>query len=151
MGLKGLLVETIRLVFCALLITAVFSQEGPDAHKKTIEDWIPLLADNDDYEPVSWRKWIGGQNFTWCCTKAVADSLAIDENGNLTLSDDAPTINLNVTALQAASDQGQFSCTANYDEDHASGSPEITVNYTWLADNCPGWQLNDSENLNGAC
>lgn len=141
----------IRLFSYASLTATSLAQRTRDAPQKTVEDWIPLLANNDDYTPASWRTRIGGQNFTWCCTKAVADSVLVDENDNLVLAEDGPAIDLNLSALQTASDQGQFPCTASYDEDHAGGSPEIKVNYTWLAENCPGWELNTSENLNGKC
>lgn len=143
--------KTVRFLFYASLLTASLGQGGPSTSTlhKTVEDWLPLLANNEDYAPARWRTQIGGQNFTWCCTKAIADSVLVDENGNLTVAENGPALNLNVSALLVYSDQGQFPCTASYDEDHAGGSPEITVNYTWLAENCPGWALNTSENLNG--
>lgn len=150
MALRNIFLNPFRFLFFTSLIPTLLAQTGNQTTShKSVEDWLPLLANNEDYTPARWRTRIGGQNFTWCCTKAVNDSVVVDEEGNLTLVPDGPAINLNLSALIMASDQGQFPCTASYDEDHAGGSPEINVEYTWLADNCPGWQLSTSENLNG--
>lgn len=149
MRLRNHAIETIRLVAGVCLLTTTLAQDSPNATQTVIEDFIPLLSDNNLYTPTSWTTRIGGQNFTWCCIRAVADSLFVDANGNLAVNEDGPVINLNVTALQFASNESQFPCTAVYDSDYPDGSLEINVNYTWFAETCPGWERNSPENLNG--
>lgn len=144
-----LVIETVHFVPCICLLAITLAQESLNATQKVIDDFIPLLSDNSRHTPKNWKTRIGGQNFTWCCTTAVANSLFVDENNKLAVKEDGPVINLNVTALQIASDENQFPCTAVYDGDYPDGSPEINVNYTWFAETCPGWELNSPENLNG--
>lgn len=138
-----------RILVCIYLITASVAQETFSAAPITIDGFLPSLTDLSHYNPWSWTTRIGGQNFTWCCTKAVNDSVFVDENNTLSLLPSGPAISLNLSALQIAENQGQFPCTASYDEASSDGSPEVTVSYEWLASTCPGWELNSSANLNG--
>lgn len=120
----------------------------PTTNCTTVQECIPILAGNDEYAPHPWTRRIGGQNFTWCCTKAVADSLFMDADGVLAVQDDPPALGLNATLLKHVSDLDLFPCNADYNGQYPLGSPEINVNYTWLAATCPGWQLNRSQDLN---
>lgn len=127
------------------------AQEGsPTAGSQvqTIYQLIPPIANNEDHAVTGWRRYVGGQNFTWCCTKAVADSLTVDANNTLALADNAPTVNLNLTTLQIATDNGQFPCGASYSGQYPSGAPEIVTSYIWMSSTCPGWQLSGQDNLN---
>lgn len=92
--------------------------------------------------------YIGGQNFTYCCLKAVSQSLGVDSSGNLKLLNDGIVLtDGNVTLLIEAYNRGQFPCGATYSGDQ-SGAPVVQVNYTWLAEECPGWALSGETNLN---
>lgn len=137
------------LLTAHLIVTSVAQATNTETNNcTTIEECIPMLANNDQYIPSKRRRLIGGQNFTWCCTKAVADSLFIDADGTLAVRDDAPAIHLNASLLKEVTDLGLFPCSADYNSDYKDGSPEINVDYAWLAATCPGWQLNQSQDLN---
>lgn len=130
-----------------LVVTSV-AQTAGDGICTTVQECMPILTNNDEYRPKEWKRLIGGQNFTWCCTKAIADSLFVDTDGKLAVKDYPPALDLNVTLLEIVTDRGLFPCNAHYDSEYLDGSPEINVNYTWLAENCPGWELSDSTDLN---
>lgn len=136
------------LLIAYLIATSVAQATTENGNCTTVEECIPMLANNDQYMPSKRTRLIGGQNFTWCCTKAVADSLFIDADGMLAVKNDPPAIHLNATLLKKVTDLGLFPCSADYNSEYPSGSPEINVNYTWLAATCPGWQLNRSQDLN---
>lgn len=106
------------------------------------------MANNDKHTPTRWKTSIGGQNFTWCCIQAVAESLAVNETGHLVAVDNPPITGLDVAELQRATDEGQFPCTARYESDEPGGAPEVNVPYIWLAQTCPGWELSSKDNLN---
>lgn len=111
---------------------------------------VPYYTENNDAStPERWKTYIGGQNFTWCCIKAVAESIIVYDNDNWTVLEDRPIKNLDYETLYNATQQGQFPCTAEYSSDEPEGAPEIIVPYTWYADTCPGWQLSSGSNLNG--
>lgn len=114
----------------------------------TVDQLLPPLANNSHFTPTNWTRLIGGQNFTWCCTKALADSLTIDQNNTLALTNNPPVLNLDLNILQSATDDGQFPCGAVYSGEDPNGAPEVTVSYTWLANTCPGWQLSSGDTLN---
>lgn len=116
--------------------------------RQTVADFIPPVANNGKYTPTRWKTSIGGQNFTWCCIQAVAESLTVNETGHLVVIDNPPITGLDVAELQRATDEGQFPCTARYESDEPGGAPEINVPYTWLAQTCPGWELSSGDNLN---
>lgn len=92
--------------------------------------------------------YIGGQNFTYCCLKAVNQSLDVDSQGNLVLLDNWIVLpEGNVSQLLDAASRGQFPCGATYNGD-PNGAPVVQVNYTWLVDECPGWERSGEKNLN---
>jgi hypothetical protein len=92
--------------------------------------------------------YIGGQNFTYCCLKAVNQSLDVDRNGNLILLNNWIVLqDGNASHLLEADSRGQFPCGAAYNGD-PNGAPVVQVNYTWLADECPGWERSGEKNLN---
>lgn len=153
MGLRRLLQAASRLVlYCSPLIAISAAQETSNGTSpKAVQDFLFFLAQNDVYQPPTWRAYFGGQNFTWCCTKAVADSLYLnpEDNSSLAVYDNAPAPDIDPGAVQSGWEEGMFPCTASYSGQFPNGSPEINVNYTWLWDTCPGWKLNDMNNLNG--
>ncbi|ROV97960.1 hypothetical protein VSDG_04879 [Cytospora chrysosperma] len=136
-------------IFRALLLVASLLTTSLAQNRKTVADYIPAVANNGNHTPTRWKTSIGGQNFTWCCIQAVAESLAVNATGQLVAADDPPIVGLDVDELQRATDEGQFPCTARYESDVPGGAPEISVPYTWLAQTCPGWQLSSGDNLNG--
>ncbi|KXH66235.1 hypothetical protein CSAL01_11700 [Colletotrichum salicis] len=113
--------------------------------------------------------YLGGQNYTWCCLKAVEAGLRILENGTLIISNNSIT---NISALttgelRTAANRSQFPCDAKYNgvssamtfkikvyfcsseiQAHIGGAPEVRVQYKWFIDTCPGWSLSDKSNLN---
>ncbi|ROW01383.1 hypothetical protein VPNG_07612 [Cytospora leucostoma] len=134
----------LTLFFLTFLLATSLAQ-----NRTTVADWIPQVAGNSLYAPEKWRTTIGGQNFTWCCVQAIADSLEVSEDGKLVTVENAPIADLNVSNLLRAIQEGQFPCTARYDSAEPEGAPEIYVAYVWLADTCPGWALSSGSNLNG--
>lgn len=137
------------LYFSLHLTSATAQNSANQTRVTTVDQLIPPITNNSHFMPTNWTRRIGGQNFTWCCTKALADSLTIDENNTLALTESAPAINLDPIALQRATDAGQFPCGAVYSGEDPNGAPEVTVSYKWLAETCPGWQLSSGDNLNG--
>lgn len=141
----------ILLFFVYYLVQLPFAlaQNGANLSQlTTVEQLIPPIANNSQFTPKTWTRLIGGQNFTWCCTKALADSLTIDQNNTLALTDRPPVVDLDPSTLQRATDAGQFPCGAIYSGEDPNGAPEVTVSYTWLANTCPGWQLSSGDTLN---
>lgn len=139
------------LYLFSLAIPLTFTLAQNDANLTrvtTVGQLIPPITNNSQYMPKNWTRLIGGQNVTWCCTKALADSLTIDQNNSLAFTEDAPVINLDLNALQLATNAGQFPCGAIYSGEYPNGAPEVTVSYSWLVDTCPGWQLSSGKNLN---
>lgn len=144
--------QTVIPFMCLILhLPIAISQDSakPTTSTTTVDQIIPPIANNSRFTPTRWKTYIGGQNTTWCCTKALADSLTVDGNNTLALIDNAPVINLNLTTLKSATDAGQFPCGAAWSGDDPNGAPEVTVSYAWLANTCPGWQLSSGNNLNG--
>ncbi|KXH44389.1 hypothetical protein CSIM01_13284 [Colletotrichum simmondsii] len=94
--------------------------------------------------------YLGGQNYTWCCLKAVEKGLKILDNGTLVIHNNSIT---NISALttgdlRSAANRSQFPCDAKYNDAHLGGAPEVRVQYEWFIDTCPGWSLSDKSNLN---
>lgn len=133
------------------LIQPTFTLAQSDANQTqiiTVGKLIPPITNNSQFTPKNWTRLIGGQNFTWCCTKALADSLTIDQNNSLAFTENPPVIKLDLNALQLATNAGQLPCGAVYSGEDRNGAPEVTVSYSWLVETCPGWQLSSGENLN---
>ncbi len=126
----------------ALLLVPTSAQSG---HVKTRPgDFFWQLADLDVHFPTG-NPYLGGQNFTYCCLKAVNASLRVD-NGKLTLLNDwiQPA---NASVLTNADSRGQFPCGATYNGD-PQGAPVVQVDYDWLSSECPGWERSSQTNLN---
>ncbi|QKX64749.1 uncharacterized protein TRUGW13939_11925 [Talaromyces rugulosus] len=113
-------------------------------------DLIWQLGDVDHYRPTK-NPLLGYQNFTWCCVKAVAEALEV-ENGLLKLRptyDDWIIVDSgNVSDLVKYTDSSLFPCTATYVRGSNYKTPIVQVPYEWFVDVCPGWHLNDTTNLN---
>lgn len=105
------------------------------------------LRDLEGPAPNSQKNvFIGNQNQTYCCLKAVGAALAI-ENGTLIMNEQFPFIKTTPEDfIQRAVHSNQFPCDATYNG-NASGAPVVEVPYPWWTENCPGWQLNDRSNL----
>ncbi|CAK7208906.1 hypothetical protein SBRCBS47491_000256 [Sporothrix bragantina] len=104
--------------------------------------------------PPSHNPLLGGQNFTTCCLKAINDAIKVGPDGHLQFVNQFQDWivfdegeNQPLDLLYNYSLRGQFPCTAVYNGD-ARGAPIVRVNYTWLAETCPGWQISSKDNLN---
>jgi hypothetical protein len=100
-----------------------------------VTDAIPQLQDLYNF-PLRRPTWLGGQNFTVCCLKAVDASYQI-QDGQVSLVSDVASQFINLTAedLNAT----QFPCGAAYNGSDA-GAPLVTIPYSWCKTNCGGWQ-----------
>jgi hypothetical protein len=136
----GLLV---LLIFALLLRSANAVATQPS-------DFIWQLRDIDAYRPTGSPS-LGHQNLTWCCIKAVAESLEVVDGQLLVLPDHSDWMILHNGNASVLIDEGggsQFPCTAVYTPGDDDGAPVVQVPYTWRIKVCPGWQLSDRTNLN---
>lgn len=126
-----------------ICLSVAYGQQQPS-------DLIWQLGDVDRYRPTQ-SPYLGYQNFTWCCVKAVAEALEV-ESGLLKLRpgyDDWIVVDSgNISDLVRYTDSSLFPCTATYVKGNNHGTPIVRVPYEWFVDVCPGWQLNDNTNLN---
>jgi hypothetical protein len=76
--------------------------------------------------------YVGGQNFTYCCLKAVDAYLRNDPSAAVSVSQ----------PLSA-----QFPCGATYNGDR-KGVSSVTVSYNWCNQECGGWELSQTTELN---
>jgi hypothetical protein len=76
----------------------------------------------------------GGQNFTYCCVKAINSFL---QNGNSS----------EIAISSSFSPKSQYPCGATW-QGNPVGAPSVKVSYTWCSQQCPGWQLSRSQKLN---
>ncbi|KAJ5363603.1 uncharacterized protein N7496_009316 [Penicillium cataractarum] len=124
-------------------LSVAYGQQQPS-------DLIWQLGDVNRYRPTR-SPYLGYQNFTWCCVKAVAEALEV-KSGLLEFRpgyDDWIVLDSgNVSDLVEYTDSSLFPCTATYVKGNNKGTPIVRVPYKWFADVCPGWQLNDNTNLN---
>lgn len=124
-------------------LSVAYGQQQPS-------DLIWQLGDVDRYRPTE-SPYLGYQNFTWCCVKAVAEALEV-ESGLLKLRpgyDEWIVVDSgNISDLVRYTDSSLFPCTATYVKGNNNGTPIVRVPYEWVVDFCPGWQLNDDTNLN---
>ncbi|OIW35394.1 hypothetical protein CONLIGDRAFT_56785 [Coniochaeta ligniaria NRRL 30616] len=128
-----------------LLCSHAWAQSSGNRTKPS--DFFWQLQHLEEFAPTG-NPYIGGQNFTYCCLKAVNQSLDVDSRGNLVLLNDWIVLpDGNATHLLDADSRGQFPCGATYNGD-PNGAPVVQVNYTWLADECPGWERSGERNLN---
>lgn len=112
----------------------------------SVGDLIPQLANLPFYFPSSRALQLGGQNFTHCCLRAVNESLTV-KNNNLTFTNSSFFLPDTTPALlQAATDNYQFPCGAEWNGD-AAGAPVVQVPYTWCTAQCPGWEISHFNKL----
>ncbi|KAI1872646.1 hypothetical protein JX265_005526 [Neoarthrinium moseri] len=134
------------LVLCAVTALAAQLTGGaptPTSTPSKLSDYFWQLRDLD--RPASKANpYIGGQNRTICCLKAIAESLRIDGDFFTNTTD---FISASPSELYQKALENQFPCDAVYNGD-PTGAPEVNVPYAWWASECPGWQLNDHDNLN---
>ncbi|KJR85215.1 uncharacterized protein SPSK_08329 [Sporothrix schenckii 1099-18] len=153
MRLQALQPPTWPVHLCAVLGLFVHrSAAGMNFTGKTLTDIFWQLEYVNT--PPNGNPLLGGQNFTTCCLKAINEAIEIDPNGELQFvsqfenwivfdeGDEQP-----LDLLVNYSLRGQFPCTAVYNGD-ARGAPVVQVNYTWLAETCPGWEISSKDNLN---
>lgn len=117
-----------------------------NANRTKPSDFFWQLQNLEEAAPTE-NPYIGGQNFTYCCLKAVNQSLGVDSNGDLIFLNNWTMPDASASDLIEAADRGQFPCGATYNGD-PNGAPVVQVNYTWLADECPGWERSGQKNLN---
>lgn len=124
-------------------LSVAYGQQQPS-------DLIWQLGDVNRYRPTR-SPYLGYQNFTWCCVKAVAQALEV-KSGLLEFRpgyDDWIVLDSgNISDLVEYTDSSLFPCTATYVKGNNKGTPIVQVPYKWFAEVCPGWQLNDNTNLN---
>ena len=107
----------------------------------TVGDLIPQLANLPFYAPNPRSQQLGGQNFTHCCLRAVNDSLTVSSNNSLAFTNSSFFLpGTSAASLQAATDNGQFPCGAEWNGD-AAGAPVVQVPYAWCTSQCPGWEI----------
>jgi hypothetical protein len=145
-NMNSLRVEVAYLAILAVsAVTAQIPTSTSGAATPTkLSQIIPQLGDLERNDGYSRPPWIGGQNSTLCCLKAINASLAVN-NGTLFATTD--WILATPEELVNNSTLGQFPCNAQYNGDDR-GAPVVQVPYQWYADNCPGWALSSQSNLN---
>lgn len=80
--------------------------------------------------------YLGGQNFTQCCLKAVSLSYVMQDGQPI----QNPNKALDFLKFPPNSlSQGQFPCGAAYTGDH-NGAEPVLIPYSWCKQNCGGWQ-----------
>ncbi|KAK7908429.1 hypothetical protein PG985_015732 [Apiospora marii] len=113
----------------------------------TVGDLIPQLANLPFYAPNPRALQLGGQNFTHCCLRAVNDSLTVSSNNSLAFTNSSFFLpGTSAASLQAATDNGQFPCGAEWNGD-AEGAPVVQVPYAWCTAQCPGWEISHVSKL----
>jgi hypothetical protein len=92
--------------------------------------------------------YLGGQNFSWCCLKAVENALAVEDGAVVIKNNERSSIGAaNITELQHAVARNQFPCGAKYNGD-PQGAMTVEIQYAYLVEQCPGWQISSQTNLN---
>ncbi|KAH8675456.1 hypothetical protein BX600DRAFT_534925 [Xylariales sp. PMI_506] len=149
MKILGLPVLPCLVILTVIAIASVDAQSvGPTS--AALNTTVPLsnffwqLGDLETWKPPR-SPYLGGQNMTICCLKAVNESLQVSSDG--TLKNVTNWISASISQLQGNYSKGQFPCDAQYNGDSA-GAPLVQVPYVWLADTCPGWELSSKTNLN---
>jgi hypothetical protein len=138
-------VGPLAVLIIALLLRSAYAVATQPA------DLIWQLRDIDAYRPTG-NPSLGHQNITWCCIKAVAESLEVVDGQLQVLANHSDWIILSNGNASTLIDQGgggsQFPCTAVYAQGDDEGAAVVQVPYTWRLEYCPGWQLSDRTNLN---
>jgi hypothetical protein len=114
---------SILIALCAC--KAVFATDDFSALTKQFPDL-------GDIVPPSRNPYLGGQNFTYCCLKAV----------NSFLRDSTSPA---VSVVQPFS--SQFPCGATFNGDR-SGVSSVSASYNWCNQECTGWEKSQSGKLN---
>ncbi|KAH6843256.1 hypothetical protein B0I37DRAFT_437426 [Chaetomium sp. MPI-CAGE-AT-0009] len=93
--------------------------------------------------------YFGGQNFSWCCLKAFENALGVTSNGTIVIRNNSrSTIGADsLASLQGAAARNQFPCGAKYNGD-PRGAPVVAIEYSFLVEQCPGWELSSRNNVN---
>jgi hypothetical protein len=137
---------TTRFFFFSILWIPAYCQSAnfinPD---QKLLDKFPLLATWNSTLRKS--PYIGGQNFTQCCLKAITQSYVISAAGDIINNPDKSYPSLGVSADFLGG--SQFPCGAAYNATQGDvGAPQVTVPYTWCRDNCGGWEQSTNSDLN---
>lgn len=107
-------------VLGSLLLLATVARSADNIHNVTNRwDVFWQLADLDAQFPnKSGSVYLGSQNYTWCCLKAVYVGLDILENKTLIIANNSITkIGTSTTGdLQDAALRSQFPCDAKYND-----------------------------------
>lgn len=114
----------------------------------TFSDLFWQLSDLEGQRPRG-NPYLGGQNFTWCCLKAFENALGVADNGTVVIRNNSRSAigAGSVVELQAAEKRNQFPCNAKYNGDRR-GAPIVSIEYGFLVEQCPGWELSSKDNLN---
>ncbi len=126
-------------VFCFVLSQV----HGQFSSGTEVADIFPQLKDLQLNPAPIKSLHLGGQNFDHCCLVAVNQSLAINQDGNLTKIGNPSFIVDDIETFQ----RSQFPCAASYNNDR-NGTPIVKVPYKWCRDTCPGWQRSQTSDLN---
>jgi hypothetical protein len=112
---------------------------------KRLLDKFQLLGTFAD--PLKKSPYLGGQNFTQCCVKAVTQAYVVSPSGEITNNPNKNYPFLGISA-EALGNQ-QFPCGATYNDSQGDkGAPQVTVPYKWCRENCGGWAQSTNSNLN---
>lgn len=139
-GLRGSLV--LSLLFSTVLAAG---QPGDAVVKPQPCDFFWQLQDLEAQAPSGNRSF-GYQNFTFCCSKSVNQSLTV-EKGQLKFSNTNWIELQNTTDLIDANLWGQFPCDALYNGE-PRGASLVNAPYEFIAMDCPGWERSSQTNLN---
>lgn len=109
---------------------------------------VPQLANLASHASESLAPEAGGQNFTYCCLRAVNQSLSVNgPNGSLTFNSPSYFLpSLTISELQSSITGPNFPCGASWSGDTAS-APVVRVPYGWCRSQCGGWQISRPEVL----
>lgn len=139
----------IHVLIC-LLLPQVHGQNASlsSPNDTTFSDLFWQLHNLEGQRPKG-NAYLGGQNFSWCCLKAFENALGVTTNGTVVIRNSSrSTIGARSLAdLQSAAARSQFPCSAKYNGDE-QGAPVVAIGYSFLVEQCPGWELSSQTNLN---
>lgn len=133
-----------------LLLSQVRGQNASlsSPNDTTFSDLFWQLHNLESQRPRG-NPYLGGQNFSWCCLKAFEDALGVTDNGTVVIRNSSRSIigARSLADLQSAAARSQFPCSAKYNGDPL-GAPVVAIGYSFLVEQCPGWELSSQTNLN---